>query len=142
VWAKVYPETEDYDRVVLFWREPTDYASEDSSKIRVYTVDANTHLEVLEYVTRTFIDPADAIAITTPSYFRRYGVRLELAQTVSPSSTVVYIAGNTREIPSSGTGEFEDGTSFSYSGKTYDTLTGVVIGDRYHFYGEEIIVRW
>lgn len=139
--AKIYPDSEQYDRVVLYWREPTDYASEDSSRIRVYPVDAWVNIELLEYKRVRLIDPEAPVEISVANPSTGFYMPLTLAQTVSASSVIVYVSESTVRLPLSGTGVFEDGSMFSYTGKTFDALTGITDISGYHFFGERILVR-
>jgi hypothetical protein len=140
--AKISPDSQEYDRIVLFWQQPTEYDSEDGTKVRVFNVDANTHLEVLEFSTRKLIDSEDPLDFTVGDYGRVFGRQLVLSQTASESSTIVYVTGTTVGLPLSGVGMFEDETTFNYTGKTYNSFTGVsgIVG--YHFYDEKIVIRW
>jgi len=138
--AKIYPDAEQYDRVVLYWREPTDYASEDSSRIRVYPVDAWVNIELLEYKKVRLIDPETPVTFTDMGSTGFY-TPMTLSQTVSESSIIVYVVESTVRLPLSGVGVFEDGSMFTYTGKTPYTLTGVTGINRYHPFGERILVR-
>jgi hypothetical protein len=138
--AKIYPDSEQYDRVVLYWREPTDYASEDSSRIRVYPVDAWVNIELLEYKKVRLISPDTPVEFTDEGSTGFY-TPFTLAQTVSESSIIVYVTESTVRLPLSGIGVFEDGSMFSYTGKTPDSFTGVTGIVGYHFFGERVLVR-
>lgn len=141
VYASIYPDSEQYDRVVLYWREPTDYASEDTSRIRVYPVDALVHLEFLEFHKVKLVDPENPVEFTASTSIQGLGIPAYLSHAVSSTSSEVYVIGSTRILPVSGTGTFSDGSEFEYTGKTPYMLTGVsgIVG--YHNSGEKIIVR-
>ena len=139
LWTPVYRDGDLYDRLPLYWRNPEDYALEDGGRVRVYPVDAFIHIEFMEYRKARLIDPIDPVLLTYGEYTHTgYYIKDKLAHSVQKDDVIVYVVGNTKDFPLSGECEFEDGTSFTYTGKTYKEFTGVSGITRFHCFGEVI----
>lgn len=137
---KISPDSEQYDRVTVYWHEPEEMESNDVSRIVEYPVDVRTRIEILSCRKRKLFRPAADLEVTVGDYTStKYSANTVCAFNVDTSNTEVVASTYLDKFPRSGTCEFEtDGDTFAFTSRSRNEFRGVTGIENFHHYGESI----
>lgn len=127
--------------VPLEWHKPQRFRFDQNLTTHIYTVDAWTNIEHMEFESRNLINPTAPLGLTTTlmTLETRRGVKATLAQSVAPGDTVVYVVGHTRDFPMTGTIVFSrNEENFTYTSRRPDHFIGTEPIESHHFSGETL----
>ena len=128
-----------YDRYQIVWFEPTEFESNDVSKIREITCEIHAWLEPLNYDEVRLLAPGNAVEIVHEDFTDSiYHLKTKTTLEVNKGDTEILVTETLKDFPVSGTAQIEDDI-FTYTSRKVDRFLGVSGITIFHNFDTDIV---